>query len=121
VILTNEKRKSQDRSIDDRTVASWQARAGDHAKRDQYRYVCRNTIQLAQVQADELWVKLQEHTAWICSALCVFPRLFIWGAISLQRHKGLILQVADKVRKASGRIIQPILTSVDGFAAYPNC
>lgn len=107
-------------NIDERTVASWQARAGDHAKRVQYRYVCRNTIQLAQVQADELWVKLQGHTAWLCTALCVFPRLFIWGAVSRQRDKDLILQVMDKVRKASGRVIQPILISVDGFIAYPK-
>ena len=45
--------------IDERTVAGWQMKAGDHAERVQYQYVCRNTIQLAQVQADELWVKLQ--------------------------------------------------------------
>ena len=48
--------------IDERTVASWQMRAGANAKRVQYQYVCHNTIQLAQVQADELWVKLQRHT-----------------------------------------------------------
>jgi transposase-like protein len=106
--------------IDERTVASWQARAGHHARRIQYQYVCRTTIQLAQVQADEVWVKLQGHTAWICTALCVFPRLFIWGAVSLRRDGDLILQVMDKVRKASGRVIQPILISVDGFAIYPK-
>ena len=106
--------------IDERTVASWQMRAGDHAKRVQYQFVCRNTIQLAQVQADELWVKLQGHTAWVATALCVFPRLFIWGAVSLKRDKNLVRQVLSKVRKASGRVIQPVLVSVDGFAAYPN-
>ena len=106
--------------IDERTVANWQLRAGDHAKRVQYQYVCRNTIQLAQVQADELWVKLQGRTAWIAAAMCVFPRLFIWGAVSLKRDKNLILQVLSKVRKASGRVIQPVLVSVDGFAAYPK-
>jgi hypothetical protein len=107
-------------SIDERTVASWQLKAGDHAKRVQYQYVCRRTIQLAQVQADEVWVKLQGHTAWICTALCVFPRLFVWGAVSLHRDKHLILQVLSKVRKSSGRVIQPILVAVDGFAAYPK-
>ena len=106
--------------IDERTVASWQIRAGDHAKRVQYQYVCRKTIQLAQVQADEVWVKLQGNTAWIYTALCVFPRLFIWGAVSLNRDKHLVLQVMSKVRQASGRIIQPILVAVDGFAAYPK-
>ena len=34
--------------IDERTVASWQARAGDHARRVQYQYAYRSTIQLAQ-------------------------------------------------------------------------
>ena len=106
--------------IDERTVASWQMRAGDHAKRVQYQFVCRNTIQLAQVQADELWAKLQGHTAWIATALCVFPRLFVWGAVSLKRDKNLVLQVLSKVRKTSGRVIQPVLFSVDGFGAYPN-
>jgi transposase-like protein len=85
--------------IDERTVASWQLKAGDHAKRVQYQYVCRNTIQLAQVQTDELWVKRQGHTAWIATALCVFPRLFIWGAVSLKQDKNLILCVLSKVRQ----------------------
>lgn len=106
--------------IDERTVASWQLKAGDHAKRVQYRYVCRKIIQLAQVQADELWVKLQGHTAWIGTAFCVFPRLFIWGAVSLNRDKHLVLRVMSKVRQASGCVIQPILVAVDGFAAYPK-
>jgi hypothetical protein len=107
-------------SIDERTVASWQLKAGDHAKRVQYQYICRQTIQLAQVQADEVWVKLQGQVAWICTAMCVFPRLFIWGAVSLHRDKHLLLQVMSKVRQASGRVIQPILVAVDGFAAYPK-
>jgi hypothetical protein len=106
--------------IDERTVASWQLKAGDHAMRVQYQFVCRKTIQLAQVQADEVWVKLQGQTAWICTAFCVFPRLFIWGAVSLNRDKHLVLQVISKVRQASGRVIQPILVAVDGFAAYPK-
>ncbi len=88
--------------IDERTVASWQQKVGKHAKCVQYRYICRNTIQLGQVQADELWAKLQGHTAWIATALCVFPRLFIWGAVSLQRNKSLLQQVLSKVRKAKG-------------------
>jgi hypothetical protein len=43
--------------IDERTVASWQMKAGDHAKRVQCQFVCRNTIQLTQVQADERWTR----------------------------------------------------------------
>jgi hypothetical protein len=74
---------------------------------------------LAQVQADELWVKLQGHTAWICHCAS-FPACSFWGAVSRQRDKDLILQVMDKVRKASGRVIQPILIAVDGFIAYPK-
>jgi transposase-like protein len=106
--------------IDERTVASWQMKAGDHAKRVQCQFVCRNTIQLAQVQVDEVWAKLQGQTAWIAAALCVFPRLFLWGAVSMRRDKHLLLKVMSKVRQSSGRVIQPILFSVDGFAAYPK-
>lgn len=40
--------------IDEHTVANWHMKAGDHAKRVQCQFVCRKTIQLAQVQADEL-------------------------------------------------------------------
>lgn len=53
-------------------------------------------------------------------AFCVVPRLFIWGAVSLNRDKDLVRQVMSKVRQASGRVIQPILVAVDGFAAYPK-
>lgn len=106
--------------IDERTVASWQLKVGNHARRVQYRFVCRRIIQLAQVQTDEVWVKLQRQVAWVATALCVFPRLFIWGAVSLQRDKHLVLQVMSKVRQASGRVIQPVLFCVDGFAAYPR-
>lgn len=106
--------------LDERTVADWQAKAGHHAKRIQYQYICRQTIRLAQIQADELYVRMQGGRAWIATAMNVFPRLLLWAAVSYKRDKLLVQQVLSKARQASGRVIQPVLVAVDGFAAYPK-
>ena len=104
-------------ALDERTVADWQQKAGQHAKVIQRQVVCQGQVNLGQVQGDELYVKTQRGTVWMATAMSVFSRLFLWGAIAPQRDTVLITQVVQQVR-AAARIGQPILWAVDGFAAW---
>ena len=45
--------------IDERTVAEWHRKAGQHAKSVQESIVCNGEVELGQVQADEIYVKKQ--------------------------------------------------------------
>jgi hypothetical protein len=63
----------------------WQRKAGRHAKAVQEQLVCQGQVDLGQVQADELYVKVQGGTLWMATAISVFSRLFVWGALAAQR------------------------------------
>ena len=106
-------------TLDERTVADWQQKAGQHAKQVQEAVVCTGQVELGQVQGDELYVKTQRGTVWMATAMCVFSRLFIWGAVAPARDTPLITQVVQQVRAAARRG-QPILWAIDGFAAWPK-
>jgi transposase-like protein len=105
--------------LDERTVAAWQQKAGTHARAVQADLVCAGQVDLGQVQADELYVKTQQGPVWMATAMCVFSRLFIWGAISAKRDESLLRVVMQKVR-AAARHGRPILFAVDGLASYPT-
>src|ERR671932_410608 len=106
-------------TLDERTVADWQQKAGQHAKQVQDAVVCTGQVELGQVQGDELYVKTQRGTVWMATAMCVFSRLFVWGAVAKERDTTLSTQVVQQVR-AAARMGQPILWAVDGFAAWPK-
>jgi transposase-like protein len=103
--------------LDERTVAEWQCKAGQHAQAVQAQVVCQGQVDVGQVQGDELYVKTQHGAVWMATAMSVFSRLFLWGAIAPQRNTALITQVVAHVRAAARRG-QPILWAVDGFAAW---
>jgi transposase-like protein len=103
--------------LDERTVADWQAKAGRHAKTVQQQLVCQGAIDLGQVQADELYTKTQAGPVWIATAMTVFSRLWLWGAISWNRDAALLAPVIEHVR-AAAQPGYPILFAVDGFKAY---
>jgi transposase-like protein len=104
-------------ALDERTVAAWQRKAGQHANRIQEQVVCQGQVDVGQVQGDELYVKTQGGTVWMATAMTVFSRLFLWGAVAPHRDTSLIRQVVQQVR-AAARIGHPILWAVDGFAAW---
>jgi transposase-like protein len=106
--------------LDERTVADWQEKAGAHAKTVQETVVCQGQIDVGQAQADELYTKTQAGPIWIATALSVFSRLWLWGAISWQRDEALIEPVIEHSR-AAAQPHQPILFAVDGFKAYVRC
>jgi transposase-like protein len=103
--------------IDERTVTTWQQKAGRHAKRVQETIVNQGTVDIGQVQADELYVKTQGGKVWVATAMSVASRLFLWGDISPHRDTALIQQVITQVR-AAVQEGKPILIAVDGFASY---
>jgi transposase-like protein len=105
--------------LDERTVTDWHTKAGRHAKQLQQQLVCQGQVDLGQVQGDELYVKTQYGPVWMATAMSVFSRLFVWGAIAPTRDTTLITQVVQHVR-AAARLGQPILWAVDGFAAWPK-
>ena len=103
--------------LDERTVADWQLKAGRHAKTVQEQLVCQGHVDVGQVQADELYTKTQAGPVWIATAMSVFSRLWLWGAISFSRDEELITPVIEHSR-AAAQVGQPILFAVDGFKAY---
>jgi len=107
--------------LDERTVAAWHRKAGQHGKRVQDEVVCNGQVDLGQVQADELCIKAQGgQKVWVATAMSVFSRLFLWGEVSPRRDKPLIERLMTKVRAAAGSVAQPILVAVDGLPAYPK-
>ena len=106
--------------IDERTVAEWHRKAGQHAKSVQESIVCNGEVELGQVQASELCIKKQGgKKIWMATAITVFSRLCIWGEVSISRDRSLIDRLMAKVRAAAVKG-QAILFAVDGLAAYPK-
>jgi transposase-like protein len=106
--------------LDERTIADWLRKAGQQAKLVQEQVVCQGQIDVGQVQADELYTKTQAGPIWIATAMTVFSRLWLWGAISWTRDAELVEPVIEHVR-AAAQPEKPILFAVDGFKAYVSC
>ncbi len=102
--------------LDERTVAAWQARAGDHCQRVHEHLVEQGQVDLGHVQADELWVKLVGRTVWLAMAVAVPSRLWLGGAISPHRDGPLIRRLVERVRACASRL--DILVCVDGLSSY---
>ena len=58
--------------VDERTVAGWLARAGQHCQAVHQHLVQQGQVEVGHVQADELWVKLVGRRVWLAMALA-FP------------------------------------------------
>jgi len=103
--------------LDERTVSAGQQKAGHHANQVQDAVVCLGQVDLGQVQGDELSVKTQRGTVWMATAMTVFSRLVLWGAVAPQRATRLSTPVVQQVR-AAAQVGQPLLWAVDGFVAW---
>ena len=60
--------------IDERTLADWLDKAGEHAARVQDHLVCQGPLDLGQVQADERWCRSQRGVLWLATAIRVASR-----------------------------------------------
>jgi transposase-like protein len=101
--------------FDERTVAGWHARAGAQCQRVQAHLVERPR-DLGQVQADELWVKLQGLKLWMAMAVQVSTRLWLGGVVSPHRDRALLGALVAKLRACA--LPRPLLICVDGLATY---
>jgi transposase-like protein len=102
--------------LDERTVAAWLIRAGQHCQQVQPHVVQQGQVALQHVQADELWVKLVGRRVWMAMAMAVPSRLWLGGVISPHRNLVLITTLVQVVRSC-GRSMA-ILVCVDGLASY---
>lgn len=102
--------------LDERTVASWQARAGQQCQAVHEHLVEAGQVDLQHVQADELWVKLVGHRVWMAMALAVPSRLWLGGAVSSHRDLHLITALVQRVRRCA--VPAAILVCVDGLVSY---
>jgi transposase-like protein len=102
--------------LDERTVKAWWRRAGVHCQAVHEHIVAAQPMDLGQVQADEIKVKMQGRSVWMALAIMVSTRLWLAGAISPHRDMALIEQLAAKVRQMA--LCRPLLLAVDGFAGY---
>jgi len=103
-------------SLDERTVAAWQARAGQHCQTVHGRLVQQGQVDLQHVQADELWAKMVKQRVWMAMAIAVPSRLWLGGVISAQRNLTLITNLVQMVRSCAHSL--NILVCVDGLASY---
>lgn len=89
--------------INEQTVATWQLAAGQHAQQVQAQKVCCGQLQGEQIQSDEMWVKTQFGAMWLATGMAVFSRLFIWGAVGIERKTNLMEQVVKKIGQSLKR------------------
>jgi transposase-like protein len=104
--------------LDERTVARWQARAGAQARRVHEHLVQAGQVELGQVQADELRVRIVGGVLWLASAIAVPSRLWLGGVVSATRDRALIRALLDRVRACGP--VRAVLLCTDGLASYPS-
>ena len=101
--------------LDERTVADWQARSGQHCQKV-HEHLVERPRELRHVQMDEIRAKLQGHVLWLAMAVMVSTRLWLGGVVSTGRDEVLIHRLVEKVRACA--LARPVLICVDGFSAY---
>jgi transposase-like protein len=104
--------------LDERTVARWEREAGMHCRRVHEHVVEAGRVQLGQVQADELRVRVVGGAMWLAGALAVESRLWLGGVVSLSRDRTLIRALLSRVRACG--VVRALLLCTDGLASYPK-
>jgi len=103
--------------IDERTVQRWREEAGTHCQAFHEVQVTQQTMDLRQVQADEMYVKLQKRlVVWMAMAMCVPTRLWLGGVLSSSREGNLLQKLAAMVKRCAQAA--PILLVTDGWRGY---
>jgi hypothetical protein len=103
--------------LDERTVASWRDRAGQHCQLVHQAFVPQGQLDAQHVQVDEIRVKGRGMIVWMGLALMVSTRLWLGGVVSVHRDRRLADRLLQQVR-ACCRPRHPILVCTDGWAAY---
>jgi len=105
--------------LDERTVARWQERAGQHCQKVHEATVMQATLNLEHVQADEIRVKGHRLIPWMAMAIMVSTRLWLGGVVSEHRDRQLADQLMRMV-KACCLPLCALLVLTDGWSAYPG-
>ena len=105
--------------LDERTVASWRDRAGNHCQQVHQAVVQQGQLDLMHVQADEIRVKGCQMIAWMGLAMMVSTRLWLGGVVSLTRDRSLADRLLTQVR-ACCQPLRALLVCTDGWNAYPG-
>ena len=105
--------------LDERTVAAWRDRAGEHCEQVHQAVVEQGKLNLLHVQADEIRVKGRAMIAWMGLAIMVSTRLWLGGVVSLKRDTCLADRLMRQVRACS-QAICAVLVATDGWNAYPG-
>jgi transposase-like protein len=101
--------------LDERTVMSWQERAGLHCQKvHEHQVVAPRDLE--HVQADEIRIKAQGKVLWLAMAIMVRTRLWLGGVIAQSRDEHLIVRLIGKVRSCA--LARPLLFCVDGLKDY---
>ena len=102
--------------LDERTVARYQAEAGAQCRRVHEHTVAAGRVDLGQVQADELRVRIVGGVLWVATALAVPSRLWLGGVVSAHRDRPLIRALLGRVRACGPT--RAVLLCVDGLSSY---
>jgi transposase-like protein/IS1 family transposase len=105
--------------LDERTVADWRDRAGQHCQQVHVAIVEQGKLDLVHVQADEIRAKGRKMIAWMGLAMMVSTRLWVAGVVQVSRDKGLADALLQQVRRTASRLC-PLLVLTDGWSAYPG-
>jgi IS1 family transposase len=105
--------------LDERTVANWRDRAGNHCKQVHHALLEQGQLDVIHVQADEIRVKGRKLIAWMGLAMMVSTRLWLAGTISCSRDRSLADHLLQQVR-ACAQSARAVLLCTDGWAAYPG-
>jgi IS1 family transposase len=105
--------------LDERTVAAWRDRAGNHCQHTHEAVVEQGKLDLVHVQADEIRVKGRSMVVWMGLAMMVSTRLWLAGAVSPTRDRALADRLLLHVR-ACAQAVRALLVATDGWGAYPN-
>src|SRR3972149_1480490 len=98
--------------LDERTVAEWQERSGQHCQQV-HAHLVEKPRDLVHVQMDEIRAKLQGHVLWLAMAIMVGTRLWLGGGGRHGRGEGLITRLRGRVggggagEAAAGRSFGP--------------
>lgn len=103
--------------LDERTVADWPRKAGGHGEAVHRHHLRSHRLDLAHVQADELYAKRQGGRSWMAMAMAVPSRLWRGGVLSPIRNMARIQELVGMVRLA-WRPGTALLICVDGLSSY---
>ncbi len=105
--------------LDERTVASWQRRAGKQCQRVHQAIVEQGQVETHQVQADEIRAKGRKMIAWMGMAIDASTRLWMAGVVSTRRDRALADGLLQQVRVCC-QSVHALLVCTDGWNAYPK-